>query len=116
LFLFNQFGDRERCLLRPGSTHGAAGWHDVLAIARYRGKVFRSHRQAVAAFAIPGVREFPETGGIKNAIRIPNNRVSQPRFGYLPNRPVGRPSNHVCRFRANFTYQAGSRPPGHLTA
>jgi hypothetical protein len=32
----------------------------------------------------------------------------QGRIGYLLKRPVGRPSNDVRRFHANFTYQAGS--------
>jgi hypothetical protein len=38
LFLFNQFGDLERCLLRPGNVHGAEDWRAVLApvLARYR--------------------------------------------------------------------------------
>jgi hypothetical protein len=30
LFVFNQFGDLERCSLRPGSVHSADGWRDVL--------------------------------------------------------------------------------------
>ena len=30
LFVFNQFGDLERCALRPGNVHSAHGWHDVL--------------------------------------------------------------------------------------
>jgi hypothetical protein len=30
LFLFNQFGDLERCMLRPGNVHGADGWRAVL--------------------------------------------------------------------------------------
>lgn len=30
LFLFNQFGDLERCFLRPGNVHSADGWRDVL--------------------------------------------------------------------------------------
>jgi len=34
LFLFNQFGDLERCALRPGNGHSAEGWEDVLK--RYR--------------------------------------------------------------------------------
>jgi len=29
-FLFNQFGDLERCALRPGNVHSADGWKDVL--------------------------------------------------------------------------------------
>jgi hypothetical protein len=38
LFLFNQFGDLERCMLRPGNVHSAEGWREVLkpVIARYR--------------------------------------------------------------------------------
>ena len=30
LFVFNQFGDLERCALRPGNVHSAEGWGDVL--------------------------------------------------------------------------------------
>src|SRR5215210_2500919 len=38
LFVFNQFGDLERCALRPGNVHSAEGWRDVLepVVARYR--------------------------------------------------------------------------------
>src|SRR5215212_1899697 len=38
LFVFNQFGDLERCALRPGNVHSAEGWREVLepVIARYR--------------------------------------------------------------------------------
>ncbi len=31
LFLFNQFGDLERCALRPGNVHSADGWDSVLS-------------------------------------------------------------------------------------
>jgi len=36
--VFNQFGDVERCVLRPGNVHSADGWRAVLepVIARYR--------------------------------------------------------------------------------
>ena len=30
LFVFNQFGDLERCALRAGNVHSADGWDDVL--------------------------------------------------------------------------------------
>ena len=30
LFVFNQFGDLERCALRPGNVHSADGWENVL--------------------------------------------------------------------------------------
>ena len=41
LFVFNQFGDVERCVLRTGNVHSADGWRAVLepVIARYRGVV-----------------------------------------------------------------------------
>jgi hypothetical protein len=29
LFPFNQFGDLERCALRPGNVHSAEGWREV---------------------------------------------------------------------------------------
>src|ERR1700740_985972 len=43
LFVFNQFGDLERCALRPGNAHSAGGGEDVLkpVVALYRGKVAR---------------------------------------------------------------------------
>lgn len=31
LFLFNQFGDLERCALRPGNVHSTDGWEGVLS-------------------------------------------------------------------------------------
>jgi Transposase DDE domain group 1 len=53
LFVFNQFGDLERCALRPGNVHSADGWDGVLkpVVARYRGKVSRIYFRADAAFA-----------------------------------------------------------------
>ncbi len=110
LFLFNQFGDLERCALRPGNVHSADGWRDVLnpVVERYRGKVARIYFRADAAFANPEVYQYLEAARIKYAIRLPANRVLQDRIGYLLKRPVGRPPNEVRRFHANFTYQAGS--------
>jgi len=109
-FVFNQFGDLERCALRPGNVHSADGWEAVLkpVVARYQGKVSRIYFRADAGFANPEVYEFLEAEGIKYAIRLPANRVLQARIGYLLKRPVGRPSNDVCRSHASFTYQAGS--------
>ena len=108
--MFNQFGDLERCALRPGNVHSADGWQDVLdpVVARYRGKVSRIYFRADAAFAMPGVYEYLEDKRIKYAIRLPANRVLQERIGHLLKRPVGRPPNHVRRSHASFSYQAGS--------
>ena len=110
LFVFNQFGDLERCALRPGNVHSADGWKDVLepVVARYRGKFKRHYFRADAAFANPEVYEFLEAESFNYAIRLPANSVLQERIGYLLKRPVGRPPNEVRRYYANFSYQAAS--------
>jgi hypothetical protein len=107
--LERQFGDLERCALRPGNVHSADGWDEVLkpVVARYRGKVSRIYFRADAGFASPEVYEFLEAEGIKYAFRLPANRVLQGRIGYLLKRPVG-PPHEVRRSCANFAYQAGS--------
>ena len=112
LFVFNQFGDLERCALRPGNVHSADGWKEVLdpVVARYRGKVSRIYFRADAGFANPEVYEFLEAERIKYAICLPKNPILQGRIGYLLKRPIGRPSNDVRRFHANFTYQAEAAP------
>ena len=50
LFVFNQFGDLERCALRPGNVHSADGWESVLkpVVERYQGKVSRIYFRAAA--------------------------------------------------------------------
>ncbi|MGO9234843.1 MAG: IS1380 family transposase [Methylocella sp.] len=110
LFVFNQFGDLERCSLRPGNVHSADGWGGVLkpVVERYQGKVSRIYFRADAGFANPEVYEFLEAERIKYAIRLPANRILQERIGHLMTRPIGRPPNEVRRSYANFTYQAGS--------
>jgi hypothetical protein len=110
LFVFNQFGDVERCVLRPGNVHSADGWRVVLepVIARYRGSVKRLYFRGDAAFGNPEMYEFLEAKGIGYAIRLPANRVLQDRIGYLLKRPVGRPSHDVRRYYASFAYQAQS--------
>jgi hypothetical protein len=110
LFVFNQFGDLERCALRAGNVHSADGWRGVLepVVARYRERDLRRYFRADAAFANPEVYEFLEAEGYKYAIRLPANRVLQERIGYLLRRPVGRPPITVRRYYASFSYQAQS--------
>ena len=110
LFVFNQFGDLERCALRPGNVHSADGWRPTLepVVARYRDRDLRRYFRADAAFANPEVYEFLEAEGYKYAIRLPANKVLQESIGYLLKRPVGRPPIEVRRYYANFSYQAKS--------
>jgi hypothetical protein len=110
LFVFNQFGDLERCALRPGNVHSADGWEQVLkpVVARYRGTVKRIAFRGDAAFAQPNMYEFLEAEGIDYAIRLPANQVVQERISDLLRRPVGRPAHYVQRFYRSFRYQAAS--------
>ena len=52
--------------------------------------------------------EYLEAEGFLYAIRLPANTVLQESIAHLLTRPVGRPPNHVRRYYANFSYQAGS--------
>ena len=110
LFLFNQLGDLERSLLRPGNAHSAEDWRLVLepVIARYRERGIDLYFRADAAFAKPELYELLEAEGIRYAIRLPANRVLQECIAHLLTRPVGRPPNKPQVFFASFSYQAQS--------
>jgi hypothetical protein len=110
LFLFNHMGDLERCRLRPGNVHSAAGWRDVLVpvVERYKERKVRLYFRGDAAFASPDIYEYLESEGMLFVIRLPANKVLQESIAHLLRRPVGRPPNHVRRYYANFSYQAGS--------
>ena len=107
---FNQFGDLERCSLRPGNVHSADGWREVLepVVERYRERNLRRYFRGDAAFAAPDIYEFLESEGFLYAIRLPKNQILQESIAHLLTRPVGRPPNHVRRYYASFRYQAGS--------
>ena len=110
LFCFNQFGDLERCALRPGNVHSADGWREVLepVMARYRNRKMRRYFRGDAAFAKPEIYEFLEAEGYAYTIRLPTNPILQESISHLLSHPVGRPPNHVRRYYASFSYQAGS--------
>jgi len=105
LFLFNQFGDLERCALRPGNVHSADGWRDVLepVVARYRERDLRRYFRGDAAFASPDIYEFLEDEGFLYAIRLPKNQVLLESICHLLTRPVGRPPEGgtpiLCQFQ-----------------
>jgi hypothetical protein len=114
LFVFNQYGDLERCALRPGNVHSADGWEDVLkpVLARYsaeaRPSITRRRFRADAAFAIPALFDLLETEGWDYAIRIKGNSKLYERIGWLMKRRPGRPPNHVVREYTSFHYRAKS--------
>src|SRR3954465_1206809 len=116
LFVFNQFGDLERCVLRPGNSHSAEGWRSVVepVIARYRERGLPLWFRGDAAFAKPELYELLEAEEIGYAIRLPANAVLQERIAHLLTRPVGRPPKKPQVFHASFSYQARSwtKPPG----
>jgi len=111
LFVFNQYGDLERCRLRPGNVHSADNWQEVLepVVKRYRWTgLWRRYLRADAAFAIPELFDYLEANEFGYAIRLKTNKVLQRRIAHLLKRRPGRPSNNIERHYASFTYQAGS--------
>jgi len=114
LFVFNQYGDLERCALRPGNVHSAEGWEEVLrpVLARYtpeaRLSITRRRFRADAAFAIPALFDLLEAEGWDYAIRIKGNPKLHEQIGWLLKRRPGRPPNHVVREHTSFHYRARS--------
>ncbi len=110
LFVFNQFGDLERCALRAGNVHSTDGWREVLdpVVARYRDRKLRRYFRGDAGFASPEIYEYLEAEGFGYAIRLPANSVLQGYIGHLLRRPRGRPPLEVRRYFASFSYRAGS--------
>lgn len=109
LFCFNQHGDCEGAMLRPGNVHSADGWKDVLdpIVKRYE-QAQRKYFRGDAAFAIPDIYEYLEEHSFQYAIRLPANEILQQEIGYLLTRSVGRPSKEPEVFHADFMYQAAS--------
>jgi hypothetical protein len=110
LFLFNQFGDLERCALRPGNVYSAHGWRDALVpvVERYKKRSIRLYFRGDAAFASPEIYDYLEAEGMLYAIRFPANKVLQESIAHLLKRPVGRTPKDVHRYHASFSYQATS--------
>ena len=79
LFCFNQFGDCEGSMLRPGNVHSADRWKELLEpiVARYERKTVRQYFRGDAAFAKPEIYEYLvdlEAVGLRSY-------VSEPRRG-----------------------------------
>src|ERR687891_1491038 len=110
LFLFNQFGDCEGALLRPGNVHSADRWRELLApvVNRYQktgmGLLFRGD----AAFARPEVYEYLESRDIGYAIRLPANEVLHEQIRYPLERPTEWSARGPIVSYHDFAYQAQS--------
>jgi Transposase DDE domain group 1 len=118
LFVFNQFGDLERCALRPGNVHSAEGWREVLepVVARYRTTLKRRYFRADAAFASPEVYEVLEAEDYGYVIRLPmpcfnagSRTCSSIRWAARPTTSAGPTPASGIRPRAGATH-AGSWP------
>ena len=110
LFLFNQFGDLERAMLRRGNKASAKYWRRVLlpVIERYRHLNIPKFFRGDAAFANPALYRLLENEDYRYAIRIKSNAVLEREIEHLLTRPVGRPSHKPKVFFHSFQYQAKS--------
>ena len=110
LFCFNQFGDCEGAVLRPGNVHSADGWKEFInpIVERYLKLAVRLLFRADAAFAKPEIYEYLETRHIGYAIRLPANEVLQKEIAHLLVRPTEWPSQKPIVSYHDFVYQAQS--------
>ncbi len=110
LFLFNQFGDLERAMLRRGNHHSAKFWRRVIlpVIERYRHLDIPKFFRGDAAFSNPALYRVLEKEGYHYAIRIKANAVLEREIDHLLTRPVGRPSHKPKVSYHSFQYQAKS--------
>src|SRR6516165_6350550 len=110
LFLFNQFGDLERVMLRRGNLGSAKYWRRVLlpVIERYRGLDIPKFFRGDAAFAGPKLLRLLEQEDFRYAIRIKSNAVLERKIAGWLTRPVGRPSRKPKVFYYSLRYRAGS--------
>ena len=110
LFCFNQHGDCERAVLRPGNVHSAEGWQEFIEpiVERYLKAAVRLLFRADAAFAKPELYDYLETRQIGYAIRLPANEVLQRAIAHLLVRPTEWPSREPIVSHHDFAYQAQS--------
>ena len=110
LFVFNQYGDIERALLRNGNVYSSDDWKSVLEpiIKRYQDKDITRYFRGDAAFANPDIYRQLEAEGYFYAIRLKGNNILQGHIEHLLIRPVGRPPKKPIVQYHSFRYQAAS--------
>ncbi len=79
LFLLNQFGNLERCSLRPNIVHRADSWCNVMepVVGRYRERNLRRYFRGDSAFILLNIYEFLEGEGLFYVIRLQKNQILQ---------------------------------------
>jgi hypothetical protein len=110
LFCFNQYGDCEGAMLRPGNVHSADRWKELLdpIVRRYEKKKFRKYFRGDAAFAKPEIYEYLEEKGLLYAIRLRANDLLYDEIKRLLTRPIGRPSRKPVVRLHDLKYRAAS--------
>jgi len=110
LFVFNQFGDVERALLRNGNVYSSDDWKSVLEpiIERYRDKDIIRYFRGDAAFANPDIYRLLEAEDYFYVIRLKGNNILHDHIEHLLTRPVGRPPKKPVVVYHSFHYQAAS--------
>ena len=110
LFCFNNYGDCEGAVLRPGNVHSADGWKEFLepVVEKYKEMGKKLYLRGDAAFTSPDMYEYLEDKGVLYAIRLKANSNLSREIDHLMTRPVGRPSRKPKVFFHSFSYRAGS--------
>jgi hypothetical protein len=108
LFCFNQYGDCEGVLFRPGNVHSADRWKELLnpIVKRYKNKNIRKYFRGDTAFTKSEVYEYLESNGFLYAIRLPANEILQKEIQHLWARPVGCPPKKPIVQTYDFMYLA----------
>ncbi len=110
LFCFNQYGDCEGALLRPGHVPSAEDWRRVLVpiVRRYRDSGLRKYLRADGGFACPELYRYLEQEGFRYAIRLPENPVLQRQLEPLLTLPVDWDQGQTIVQYYDLHYQAAS--------
>ena len=110
LFCFNNYGDCEGAILRPGNVHSADGWRQFLKpiVDKYKEMDKKLYLRGDAAFASPDIYEYLEDNSILYAIRLKANNNLYQKIDHLMTRPVGRPPRKPVVLFHSFSYRAAS--------
>ena len=94
LFVFNQFGDLERCALRPGNVSGADGWREVMEPVVSRNRERKPQRYH-ASFSCPA-KSWDKAGRVVAKVAWYPGELF-PRVGFIVTN-LGRPAERVVAF------------------